>query len=200
MRMNDFEGFPKIPRYSRECIITEKIDGTNGQIFITEDDFLVGSRTRWLRADCDNFGFFAWANEHRAELIRGLGPGRHFGEWWGEGIQRSYALKEKRFSLFNVSRWADDEDRIRIAEAFRTPGVPDMPRPACCHVVPLLSIGEFGSPIVDAALGVLQYSGSRAAPGFFDPEGIVIYHVAGRATFKKTFENDGQRRFRYERK
>jgi len=41
--MNNFLKFPKMARYSRECIVTEKIDGTNAQIYITEDGgFFVG--------------------------------------------------------------------------------------------------------------------------------------------------------------
>ena len=47
--MEEFTGFGKIPRYSREVLVTEKIDGTNAQIYITEDgQFLVGSRKRWI--------------------------------------------------------------------------------------------------------------------------------------------------------
>lgn len=54
----EFMEFPKIARLSRECIITEKIDGTNGQIFIDEDGkFLIGSRTRWITPENDNHGF-----------------------------------------------------------------------------------------------------------------------------------------------
>ena len=109
--MSDFVAFPKIPRLSRRCVITEKIDGTNACIFIGEDgEFLVGSRTRWITPENDNHGFARWAYEHKDELL-GLGPGRHFGEWWGQGIQRGYGLKEKRFSLFNTSRWMDDAVR-----------------------------------------------------------------------------------------
>ena len=33
----EFVEFPKIPRVSRECIITEKIDGTNASVWIGED-------------------------------------------------------------------------------------------------------------------------------------------------------------------
>ena len=33
----EFREFPKIARLSREVIISEKIDGTNAQILITED-------------------------------------------------------------------------------------------------------------------------------------------------------------------
>ena len=32
----EFVGFPKIARYSREIVATEKIDGTNAQVFVTE--------------------------------------------------------------------------------------------------------------------------------------------------------------------
>ena len=119
--MTDFVGFSKIARLSREMVITEKIDGTNGCIFIGEDgEFLVGSRSRWITPENDNHGFARWVYDHKNELMS-LGPGRHFGEWWGSGIQRGYGLTkgEKRFSLFNVKRWKEE-------------------RPSCCYVVPVL--------------------------------------------------------------
>ena len=105
--MTEFVEFPKIARYSRDVIVTEKIDGTNACVFIGEDgEFLTGSRTRWITPDADNYGFAKWAQDHKAELLT-MGPGRHFGEWWGSGCQRGYDLPkgEKRFSLFNVLRW-----------------------------------------------------------------------------------------------
>lgn len=107
----EFQPFGKIPRYSRPCIITEKIDGTNGSIYIGEDGtFLVGSRSRWITPENDNHGFAKWAYRHKDELML-LGPGHHFGEWWGRGVQRGYNQIEKHFSLFNVKRWADDAVR-----------------------------------------------------------------------------------------
>lgn len=122
--MTEFKEFPKMPRWSREVIITEKIDGTNASIFIGEDgEFLTGSRTRWITPTDDNFGFSGWAYYNKEELLK-LGPGHHFGEWWGSGIQRGYGLKEKRFSLFNTFRWSDAAVR-----------------PSCCSVVPVLSAG-----------------------------------------------------------
>ena len=36
----------------------------------------------------------------------------------------------------------------------------------------------------------LRTSGSRAAPGFMKPEGVVIYHEAARQMFKMTIEGD----------
>lgn len=170
----EFQEFAKMPRLSRECIITEKIDGTNAQVAIADDGvtMFVGSRSRWITPENDNHGFARWCAEHRDDLLR-LGPGRHFGEWWGRGIQRNYGLTEKRFSLFNVSRWGDEAAR-----------------PACCSVVPTLYRGLFTTEAVEICLAQLAALGSIAAPGFMKPEGVVVYHVAGNVGFKKTIERD----------
>ena len=171
--MTEFESFTKIARLSRECVITEKIDGTNACVFIGEDgEFLTGSRTRWITPQDDNFGFSKWAHDHKDELFT-LGPGRHFGEWWGVGVQRNYGLSERRFSLFNTSIWLDDSIR-----------------PSCCHVVPVLASGIFSSIMAESALETLRANGSAAAPGFMKAEGIVLYHVAANRYFKKTCEHD----------
>lgn len=173
--MTEFEAFGKIPRLSREMTITEKIDGTNGCIFIGEDgEFLVGSRTRWITPEQDNYGFARWATANRDELLR-LGPGRHFGEWWGSGIQRGYGLTggEKRFSLFNTHKWSDAAVR-----------------PFCCSVVPVLHQGPFDQARINGVLDVLNSRGSAAALGFDRPEGIIIYHHAAGMYFKKTILKD----------
>lgn len=169
----EFSEFPKIYRLSRECVITEKIDGTNASIYIEEDGtFTAGSRTRWITPQDDNFGFARWAEEHKVELMS-LGPGQHFGEWWGVKIQRGYNLKEKRFSLINTSRWEDPSTR-----------------PLCCGVVPVMYKGLFTTEAVERCLDTLRVNGSLASPGFMKPEGIVVYHIAGNVAFKKTLEKD----------
>ena len=168
---NDFIEFPKMARLSREVVVTEKIDGTNAQILVGEDGLiLAGSRSRWITPENDNFGFAAWVRDHADEL-RELGPGRHFGEWWGAGIQRRYGLADKRFSLFNVLRWGET-------------------RPACCGVVPTLYRGQFDTARIEDTLATLAEEGSVAAPGFMKPEGIVVFHIAGNVGFKKTIEKD----------
>ncbi len=170
----EFRVFDKIARLSRECVITEKIDGTNACVFVGENgEFLTGSRTRWITPDDDNYGFSRWAHEHKDELLL-LGPGRHFGEWWGQGCQRNYGLTEKRFSLFNTSVWNDTT------------------RPACCHVVPVLYQGAFSTVIIDGVIAELIFNGSAAAPGFAKPEGVIIYHTALGKYFKKTCEHDDE--------
>lgn len=197
--MDDFQGFPKIPRLFREIVITEKIDGTNAQVVIDdvehvtqaqyEEDFGVpilytydvndhriairaASRNRYITPNSDNYGFAKWVLDNGTSLAE-LGPGRHFGEWWGQGIQRGYGLKEKRFSLFNTHKWGDEEKR-----------------PECCYVVPVLYTGSFHITAIQHSLWNLAFTGSIAAPQFMNPEGVVIYHTAGNILFKATLEND----------
>ncbi len=186
-----FVEFPKMARLSREVIISEKIDGTNAQILITEDgQMFCGSRTRWITPENDNMGFARWAMEHREELLL-LGSGRHFGEWWGQGIQRKYGMVEKRWSLFNVARWCPhDAEPQRIAAADPRIIKWQDRLPECCHLVPVLYRGIFSTGIADAMLCDLAERGSKAAPGFMKPEGVVVFHVAGNVGFKKTLEKD----------
>ena len=176
--MKEFEEFAKIARLSRMMTITEKIDGTNAQIYIGEGgEFLTGSRTRWITPEDDNFGFSRWAHEHKTELLA-LGPGRHYGEWWGAGIQRKYGLTEKRWSLFNTAKWLDNFDNDKTL------------CPSCCRVVPVLYRGLFDTAFIASTMTLMRVGGSVAAPGFMNPEGVVIYHEAACMMFKKTFEKD----------
>jgi hypothetical protein len=192
--MKDFVEFQKIPRLSRECVITEKIDGTNGVIHIGEDgEFLIGSRTRWIDEHTDNHNFWHWAMEHKEELLK-LGIGVHYGEWWGSGIQRGYGLLkgEKRFSLFNVSRWClwNEEPKL-ISVNQQTKEEKYQERlPQCCYVVPILWTGIFDTAMIVNTLSDLVISGSKASPGFMNPEGVVVFHKQGNLMFKKTIKKD----------
>ena len=181
-----FEPFPKLARLSRECTITEKIDGTNAQIVIckcvdvipNEDAVAVvgefvlfaGSRTRLIRPGktTDNFGFAGWVKDNASELAQ-LGAGRHFGEWHGKGIQRHYNLPDKRFALFHLHGIAH--------------------KPDCVGVVPTLYQGEFSTDAVETVMRDLLAHGSHVSPGFMNPEGVVIYHEHARVAFKKTFDD-----------
>lgn len=197
--MPEFKKFSSIPRYCRPVVITEKIDGTNAVVHVSDDGTVTaGSRNGWI-GDKDNFGFRAWVMEH-AEELRTLGPGYHYGEWWGAGIQRRYGLDHKRFSLFNVGRWHQHDKEP-------TPLVPNDPRmeikfttaaPKCCHVVPILyrgdiSLGALGSLLHVNIFVELLKNGSVAAPGFDKPEGIVLYHEASGHLYKWTRDGDGHK-------
>jgi hypothetical protein len=194
----EFKPMPKTPRLSREVVITEKIDGTNASVYVGAGDaplgaaaqvgeqwIVAGSRTRWICPSDDNFGFARWVQEN-AEALALLGPGHHFGEWWGKGIQRGYGLEERRFSLFNVGRWWD----WHIAG--HAPADLEI-APSCCYVVPVLSRGSlFDMQTAEWALNLLRDQGSAAAPGFMDPEGIMVYHTAAGQLFKKTLKGDAE--------
>jgi RNA ligase len=168
-----FEAWPKTPRLKGlGMIVTEKIDGTNAQVFIGEEGTVrAGSRNRWITPEDDNYGFAAWVAKH-TEQLRALGPGRHFGEWWGCGIQRAYDLSERRFSLFNVGRWSNAESG----------------RPKCCSVVPRLYAGAFDMEQVELQLAALREFGSHAEPGFPRPEGVIVYIPQMRQCFKRTID------------
>ena len=172
---NGFVAFPKIARLKGQgCVITEKIDGTNAQVHITDSgQVLAASRNRYVTLDNDNYGFAFWVSEHKDQLLK-LGPGRHYGEWWGLGIQRGYGLNEKRFSLFNSGRWSNSEDK-----------------PECCGVVPVLFAGEYTTANVDATMHKLKETGSVAAPGFMNPEGVIVWHSRTRDFYKSTFDYKG---------
>lgn len=179
----EFTGWPKIHRLSRQCIITEKLDGTNAQVYIDDEgNVFAGSRTRWVTPTSDNFGFATWVRDNASKLVQ-LGPGRHFGEWYGKGIQRGYGLDHRRFALFNVGRWRDPKAIHNMLNAQED-------CPPCCTVVPVLWSGPFMTDLIEETLRILQIEGSAAAPGFMNPEGIVVCHTASRTMYKKTFEND----------
>lgn len=191
--MIEFQEFPKIARLSREVVVSEKIDGTNGTIYIGDDgEFLVGSRNRWITPEDDNYGFARWATENKENLLK-LGPGWHRGEWWGAGIQRRYGQDRKRFSLFNVSRWClhgTEPKRIPQADP-RVEKFQDVLPPGV-ELVPVLYRGAFDTPTIEMVLSQLATKGSVAAPGFTQPEGVCIYHTGAGTYFKKTILKDEQ--------
>jgi hypothetical protein len=202
-----FRGWPKISRLNRECIVTEKIDGTNAAIIISNeyvpygtgaDEIVNGgiviypsdhtypvwvgaqSRKNLISPEKDNFGFARWVRENAPALVDALGEGYHFGEWWGSGIQRGYGLEKgvKRFSLFNVKRFR---------EFWPSNGQED----SLLYTVPVIDeIPSLSSPIVQSSVEDLRTHGSAASPGFMNPEGVVVFHSASQTCYKVMLDND----------
>lgn len=166
----EFEKWPKVNRLKRELTVTatEKIDGTNSQVHISDDGLtlMAGSRNRYVTPEDDNYGFAKWCEENKEGLLT-LGPGRHYGEWYGAGIQRRYGLDHKRFALFNSSRWTVE-------------------RPTCCYVVPVVYHGVFkGYDHLVAEFEEMKNSvGSMAVPGWDKPEGLFLYFHDSRHSMK----------------
>lgn len=153
--MLEFKSWSKIPRIENETwIATEKIDGTNGLIAFDDDMNLhIGSRSKWITSDDDNHGFAKWANENLEDLKK-LGPGYHFGEWYGRGIQRNYGLKDRRFALFYLSKNAN--------------------KPDCCHMIPILGKSPTLDELIADCIFKLDIGGSLAVLEYPRPEGFII--------------------------
>jgi len=205
LELSEFTPFPKIPRLNRDIIITEKIDGTNAAIVVEQPmgDSLQGillsdgewkgfvvraqSRNRFISPEKDNHGFARWVFDNADALAMAFGPGIHFGEFWGSGIQGTYkGIENKRFSLFNVTRWKDllvniGGVRIRpVPVLYEGPWFIEKPGDDGCFT-------REWAPY--AALNDLMEHGSLAAPGF-KAEGIVVFHIASGHLYKVTTEND----------
>lgn len=208
-----FEAWPKTPRLFKEpMIITEKIDGTNSAVGVVEGwvnpiqkdggyavwaevdgrpltvyaqsrNRLIGPVAETTEKGSDNYNFaqWVWANHH--DLARILGPGLHFGEWWGNDIGRGYSLAsdERYFSLFNTSRWK----HLAIPEARA-----DIKPPDGLRVVPVLNVHTLDTEQIKNTMTLLAVTGSQAAPGYYNPEGICVYLPGAKQTFKYTFEGD----------
>ena len=182
-----FQKNPKMARLYRNVTITEKIDGTHGAIFVDEypdgEPFVtgVGSRNRFITPgkSTDNFGFAAWVEGHNTALAHCLGPGVHRGEWWGSGIQRGYGMDKKYFSLFAVHLFNE-----QYLEAHAIPHL---------RVVPIVYQGTYTDDVLRYQIETLEKRGSYAAPGFMNPEGLVMYHEAAKQMFKYTLGGDGHK-------
>lgn len=146
------------------------------------------SRNRFVTLESDNYGFAAWVDENAEELVDLLGPGRHYGEWWGKGIQRGYGADRKYFSLFNVSWW--DKRLAELSGA--TPETPFRVRAEQIglRAVPTLAWGTMSDDLIEQALASLSRNGSRAVDNFAKPEGICVFHTQSRQVYKVLLEND----------
>ena len=178
-----FKAWPKIPRLENEVYhITEKIDGTNAAIIIqpwlsddsqpipieevnTEEEcygIWAQSRTRLITPEDDNFGFAKWVKANAEQLIADLGVGYHYGEWWGQGINRGYGLDHKRFSLFNPTKHS-----------------------SVCYNVPMLSSVGAEDLLYAIQCEIEQLKlGSYASPGYMRPEGLVVYAEKAKTYWK----------------
>lgn len=206
--MNIFEHWPRIPRMASECSITEKLDGTNASILIVKmaaetpefqeqcwealdqkrglliDGMAVFacSRNRHIWPGQDNHSFASWVWENAPELVRILGEGRHFGEWWGRGIQRGYEMPYRVFSVFNTYQYAwlnDEEERERhdVIESLRC--------------VPVLYRGIFSFEALNEAINTLsqEYEDIPVVA-----EGVVIHFRNNDAPFKIIIGPGGDKR------
>lgn len=190
--MYDYPEFPSIERFDNVyCIITEKIDGTNGLIEIgtngiTEEGIVMfGSRKKYLYPGKDNYGFLAFFSPYVSELLKickeikeentdfdfiNNPPIRIYGEWFGKGINRGYNLSDRQFMPFN-SYYAD---KLR--------NIPNITQPEPLHQ------GKFSREILNDCMNFLREEGSQVVPGYKNPEGVVAYFPKYKFSLKETFD------------
>ena len=180
--MVEFKEWPKIPRgLGEQMTITEKIDGTNACVIVEDglygdDDktcYVTGaqSRTRLITPQDDNYGFADWVERHKEDLAIKLGPGYHYGEWAGPGIQKNpHNLERKTLFLFNSDRWRDGRQQ----------------RPEGVECVPVLFEGPASRESIEATMAGLW---TNAKEKGYHPEGVVIWYHKTRRYEKLTFEN-----------
>lgn len=207
----EFITWPKTPRLFRDVIVSEKIDGTNACIIFEVVDpgaevldpllhplvadeagvvYYVGAQSRnrliYPGKDTDNYGFANWVYTNIEQLFKLLGPGRHYGEWWGQGVARKYDMDHKLFSVFNSDRWFKNHGNEDKSQSGKNVQVGD----AVINSVPVLYHGPFGERAIQECLYDLQTLGSVASPGFMKPEGVVVFHAMAKQVFKVTLDNE----------
>jgi hypothetical protein len=201
----EFRSWGKTPRLFRDIVITEKIDGSNSAIIFEELDvedsgeftiatverdgviYAVGaqSKNRLITPGktTDNYGFAAFVQKNTEALFDLLGVGHHFGEWYGEGIQRRYGDANKgirTFALFNTAKHKDTFGSFEDEAG----------RHVLVESVPIIYEGPFSEDVIRKAIQELGMNGSIAVPFHPNPEGIVVYHTQSKQVYKVTRDNN----------
>ena len=204
MSTASYPSFSSIERLENiYCVISEKIDGTNGLIEIQNKannsntgSMIVkfGSRNRYISFSDDNAGFANFFRHYEKkfknmakeiiassynedsqtdEIPTENYPLRIYGEWFGKGIQRGYGLDDKYFMPFSSF----------YAEHMIKAGIPNIMMPNIMYT------GKFSLEVVDNCMNCLT-SGSfhNLITNYDNPEGIVIYFPKYNFRLKQTFE------------
>lgn len=163
--------FPKIPRVNNvNVIITEKLDGTNGVIWVSEDKqhFKFGSRNKWVGyGKDDNAGFYQFCMDN-VDLLERLDPGYHYGEFVGPGIQSNkYGLTEKMFYFFDT----------RLKNRFEDSKV--------LHTVPLVAVCDLRD-----IPQFLPLQGTKSAIGNTTVEGYMLFIPEAMKYIKCVYEKN----------
>jgi hypothetical protein len=195
-----FKTWGSTTRENKNKTITEKIDGTNACIVAQDGKVTAQSRKRIITPDDDNYGFARWVYENAGALLDTLGYGYHYGEWYGEGIQKNpLGIEGKRFALFHPTKYTEgngfDLERVDGLET-----VPLLHHGQCdVWTVPniMQDLETYGSKVKGAMTETVQsyvvgmdpevkYQFTRAAKA----EGIIIWNNETRTRTKMLLDND----------
>lgn len=193
--MGEFKGWGSTTRENKNKTVTEKIDGTNACIVIYDGKVTAQSRKRVITPDDDNYGFARWVYDNAGVLMDTLGFGYHYGEWFGEGIQKNpLGIEGKRFALFHATKYTEANGyELNKVDGLET--VPLLHHGQCdVWTIPdiMADLQDFGSKVVGAARHVYE---SSIIEGFtYDravaAEGIIIWNNETKTRTKMLLEGD----------
>jgi hypothetical protein len=201
--MGEFKGWGSTTRENKNKTITEKLDGTNACVVIYNGKVTAQSRKRIVTPDDDNYGFAKWVDKNKEALLNTLGYGYHYGEWYGEGIQKNpLGIEGKRFALFHATKYTEGNG----FELSRVEGL---------ETVPLLHHGQCNVWTIPNIIQDLEIYGTRvkgakttpmttAIPGLLPEvvynkaakaEGIIVWNNETKTRTKILLENDAFHKF-----
>lgn len=219
-----FKSWGSTPRFHKGLHITEKINGTNAGVsvqgvskdespeFVKDGIVVAGvdcdwivraqSRKRIITPGDDNFGFAAWVWDNAEGLANLLGFGYHYGEWYGEGIQKNpLAVQGRWWALFNTWHWGRKENLERL-EAAGIPGLTTVPvlhdeqthGPADYNTIPdaLEYLAVFGS----RAKGYMTVPNAHKMDFHVEgPEGIIVWQRETQQRYKILLREDDKHKW-----
>lgn len=182
--MGQFKGWGSTPRENKKKTVLEKIDGTNACVVIYDGQVKAQSRKRMITPDDDNYGFAKWVYDNAGVLMDTLGFGYHYGEWFGEGIQKNpLGIEGKRFALFHATKYTEDNGY----ELNKVDGL---------ETVPLLHHGQCNIWTIPQIVEDLEMYGSKVKGAATDgtvaakAEGIIVWNNETKTRTKILLEND----------
>lgn len=176
---SEFKAWREIEKFTGiHVIVTEKIHGANCHVnVVSQPDgslkAIAGKRTSYVGTQ-GLFGFGEFVTSNEKEICEKLGPGRHYAEWTGAGVNGDYGLKNKTAVLFNTRHHGPKKAAGVLPDRF--------------DVVPVLYDGPYVQEKIDEVLADLKANGSKFSHGYMRPEGVVLFFPLFNAYKKIVFK------------
>ena len=191
--MGQFKGWGSTTRENKNKTITEKLDGTNACIIIYNGQVQAQSRKRMITPDDDNFGFAKWVYDNAGVLTDTLGYGYHYGEWFGEGIQKNpLGIEGKRFALFHPTKYSEANGY----ELNKIGGLETVPllHHGQCDLYTIVDVmedlNEYGTKVVGAKREIKELPWGDTYERAVDAEGIIIWNNETQTRTKMLLKDD----------
>lgn len=199
----EFRAWPKIARMNRPMLISEKVDGTNAAVIISDEvpfgygaGEFVGSGTI-VNLDEATDGWrpvYVSAQSRTRVITPGKNTDNHgFARWVADNAEQlAHALDVG----YHFGEWYGkginrgyglDEKRFMLFNIERHAAAVALDLfPSNVEVATILYEGPFDTDEANSWVRYLRDHGSQHVPGFTNPEGIVVFHKQGHLSFKAT--------------